>query len=58
MRQIEAIGQRLELALTDIEARTSSPAAAALLGVGMAVATIACGLVALFVMLKLLTALF
>ena len=58
MNQLESFGTRLEGALTDLEARTASPVAEALLGVGMGVAAVIGGLVALFVFLKLLTALF
>lgn len=58
MKQIEALGARLDGALTQLEARTASPFAEALLGVSLAVGLIGGGLVGLFVFLKLLTALF
>jgi hypothetical protein len=58
MKQLEALGARLDGALTALEAHTASPFAEALLGVAMAVGLIGGGLVGLFVFLKLLTALF
>jgi hypothetical protein len=58
MKQLEAIGARLDGVLTELEAHTASPLAEALLGVSMALGLIGGGLVGLFVFLKLLTALF
>ena len=58
MKQLEALGVRLDSALTQLEARTASPVAEALLGVSMALGLIGGALVGLFVFLKLLTALF
>lgn len=58
MKQLEAFGTQLDSALTQLEAKTASPVAEALLGAGMGIALIVGGLVALFVFLKLLTALF
>ena len=58
MKQLEALGTRLDGALTKLEARTASPVAEALLGVSLALALIAGGLIGLFVFLRLLTALF
>jgi hypothetical protein len=58
MKQLDALGSRLDGALREIEARTASPVAEALLGVSMALALIFGGLAGLFVFLKLLTALF
>ena len=58
MKQLDALGGRLDGALTQIEARTASPLVEALLGVSMALGVIVGGLVGLFVFLKLLTALF
>ena len=58
MKQLETLGARLDSALTQLEAKTASPVAEALLGAGIGVALIAAGLIALFVFLKLLTALF
>ena len=58
MKQLEALGTRLDGALTVFEAHTASPVAEALLGVSLALGLIGGGLVGLFVFLKLLTALF
>ena len=58
MRQLEALGTRLDGALTALEARTASPVAEALLGIAMALGLIGGGLLGVFVFLKLLTALF
>ena len=58
MKQLEALGSRLDSALTALEANTASPVAEALLGVSMALGLIGGGLVGLFVFLKLLTSLF
>ena len=58
MKQLEALGVRLDSALTQLEARTASPVAEALLGAGLALGLIVGGLVGLFIFLKLLTALF
>lgn len=58
MKQLEALGTRLDGALTELEARTASPVAEALLGVSLALGLIGGGVVGLFVFLKLLTALF
>jgi len=45
MRQLEALGTRLDGALSALEARTASPVAEALLGVAMAIGLIGGGLV-------------
>jgi hypothetical protein len=58
VKKLEALGTRLDGAMTQLEAKAASPVAEALLGVGMALGLIAGGLVGLFVFLKLLTALF
>jgi hypothetical protein len=58
MRQLEAVGTHLEGVFDAIEAWTSSPARASALGVALALAVIGAGLVSLFVLLKVLTALF
>lgn len=58
MKQLEALGARLDGVVTELETRTASPFAEALLGVAMALGLIGGGLVGLFVFLKLLTALF
>jgi len=58
MRQIDALGVRLDDALTALEGRTASPVAQAALGISMGLGLIAGGLVGLFVFLKLLTGLF
>jgi hypothetical protein len=58
MKQLETLGSRLDSALDQLEARTTSPLSQALLGVSMALGIIAGGLIGLFLFLKLLTALF
>jgi hypothetical protein len=58
MKQLEALGTRLDSALAELETHTASPIAEALLGVSMALGLVGGGLVGLFVFLKLLTALF
>jgi hypothetical protein len=58
MKQLEALGTRLDGVLSALDARTASPIAEALLGVSMALGLIGGGLLGLFVFLKLLTALF
>jgi hypothetical protein len=58
MKQLEALGIRLDSVLTELETHMASPIAEALLGVAMALGLIGGGFVGLFVFLKLLTALF
>jgi len=58
MRQVDDIGSRLEGVFDLLEAQTSSPPRAIAFGVALALGVIIGGLVSLFVLLKVLTALF
>jgi hypothetical protein len=58
MRQLQTLGSRLERGFDAVEAQTATPARALALGVGLALGVIGGGLIGLFVLLKLLTAIF
>jgi hypothetical protein len=58
VKQLEAVGTRLEAVFDVVEDQTSSPTRAIAFGMALAMGVIIGGLVSLFVLLKVLTALF